>query len=72
MSRDRLVEIDCIGMRCPIPIIRAAKALKVYDEILLWSDDPATLPDLHAWSRMTGNSFSVLGPTKFVVTRFAG
>jgi TusA-related sulfurtransferase len=69
MSR---VQIDCLGLRCPIPIIRAASALRIHEEILLISDDPATLPDLHAWSRMTGNTFRVMGTTEFLVTKITG
>jgi tRNA 2-thiouridine synthesizing protein A len=55
------MELNCLGMRCPLPIIQLAKAIKVDSEIILKSDDPATLPDLTAWCRMTGNSFETIG-----------
>ena len=65
-------EINCLGMRCPIPIIECAKALaclEVGDSLILISDDPATYPDLKAWSRMTGNGVSPLALHKFLITR---
>ena len=51
--------LDCLGKRCPLPVIELAKALSgkpVGFEITLLSDDPASAPDLIAWARMTGNS----------------
>ena len=63
------MEIDCLGMRCPLPIIRLAKAIKGNEKVLLLSDDPATEPDLVAWSRMTGHSFEKLATAKYLVTR---
>ena len=51
--------LDCLGKRCPLPVIELAKALSdkpIGFEITLLSDDPASAPDLIAWARMTGNS----------------
>jgi len=51
--------LDCLGKRCPLPVIELAKALAdkpIGFEITLLSDDPASAPDLVAWARMTGNS----------------
>ena len=51
--------LDCLGKRCPLPVIELAKALSdkpIGFEIRLLSDDPASAPDLIAWARMTGNS----------------
>jgi TusA-related sulfurtransferase len=56
-------------MRCPLPIINLARAIKHDSEIILLSDDPATLADLSAWSRMTGHSFEIIGPDKYLVKR---
>jgi len=66
------MELNCLGMRCPLPIIKLAKAIKENQEVILCSDDPATLPDLKAWSRMTGNSFEQLSATKFKVSAPSG
>lgn len=64
--------VDCLGTRCPLPIIQTAKALKDLSEgesLTLLADDPATTPDLHAWARMTGNRVDIVGPTEFKVTK---
>ena len=63
------MELNCLGMRCPLPIIKLAAALKVQSEVILLSDDPATLPDLTAWVRMTENQFSVIGPNQYLVKK---
>jgi len=51
--------LDCLGKRCPLPVIELARALAdkpIGFEITLFCDDPASAPDLIAWARMTGNS----------------
>ncbi|MEJ0014437.1 MAG: sulfurtransferase TusA family protein [Actinomycetota bacterium] len=63
------MKLDCRGMRCPIPIIKLANALKSHPEVVLLSDDPATLPDLTAWSRMTRNSFQILDANTYLVKK---
>ena len=66
------MELDCRGMRCPLPIIylaKAVKAMKPEEQVLLRSDDPATEPDLRAWSRMTGHKFKKIADAEFLVTR---
>ncbi len=63
------MELDCLGIRCPIPIIKLAQALKTNPEVVLLSDDPATLPDLIAWSRMTKNQYEILGRDRYLVKR---
>lgn len=67
-----MIYIDARGLRCPQPIIELGKqisGLKSGDQITLDSDDPATEPDLHAWSRMTGNSFSKIDRHQFLITK---
>ena len=63
------MELDCRGMRCPLPIIKLAQAIAESEEVTLLSDDPATLPDLTAWARMTNNNFTVLGADRYLVKR---
>jgi len=63
------MELDCRGMRCPIPIIKLAQAIKVHPEVILMSDDPATEPDLVAWSRMTGHQFNKLSESTYLVQK---
>lgn len=63
------MELNCLGMLCPLPIINLAKAIRIEPEVILLSDDPATHADLSAWSRMTGNTFEVIGKDKYLVKR---
>lgn len=65
-------EIDSRGKRCPAPIIDCATAIADIDSresIILLSDDPATLPDLLAWARMTNNSVIQISNESFQVTK---
>ena len=66
--------LNCLGMRCPLPVIALAKALATKDigsKMTLLSDDPASEPDLMAWARMTGNSVESDGANSFEVTKLA-
>lgn len=63
------MELDCLGMHCPLPIIKLAIAIKENEKVILLSDDPATEPDLIAWSRMTNHTFQKLGPAKYLVQK---
>ncbi len=59
-------------MKCPLPIIELSKSMKNYPSevsFLLKSDDVATLPDLKAWSRMTGNTVTAIDSKNFEITR---
>lgn len=65
-------ELNCLGMRCPLPIIALGKEIRSViagESIRLLSDDPATELDLRAWARMTGNQIEVLGDNEFLVTK---
>jgi tRNA 2-thiouridine synthesizing protein A len=64
--------LDCLGKRCPLPIIELAKALADKPngfELTLLSDDPASQPDLIAWARMTGNSVEISEADTFQITK---
>ena len=66
--------LDCLGKRCPLPIIELAKALTdkpLGFEVTLLSDDPASAPDLIAWARMTANSVEAVDPKTFKITKLA-
>ncbi len=66
------LELNCRGMLCPLPIIKLTKILKTLtagDEVTLLSDDPATLPDLSAWARMTGNTYQQIAADIFLVKK---
>jgi len=65
-------ELNCLGMRCPLPIIETAKGVRnitAGQSIRLLADDPATEIDLRAWARMTGNYVEVVGVNEFLVTK---
>ena len=65
-------EVNCLGMRCPLPIIAIAKEITFIiagDSIRLLADDPATELDLRAWARMTGNRVEVKSQNVFLVTK---
>ena len=50
-----VVELDCRGMSCPLPVIRLANAItdmEVGGIIAVVADDPAARPDISAWCRM--------------------
>ncbi len=47
--------LDCLGQRCPLPVIalaRAITAIAVGDVIRVLADDPAAAGDIAAWCRM--------------------
>jgi tRNA 2-thiouridine synthesizing protein A len=47
--------LDCTGLRCPLPVIRLARAIQSVrsgDVVRLLADDPAALADVPAWCRM--------------------
>ena len=50
--------IDCIGLFCPMPIVKTRDAMKgmAVDELLeMVADDPGSDPDIRSWTRRTGN-----------------
>jgi tRNA 2-thiouridine synthesizing protein A len=55
-----VLELDCRGMRCPLPIIRLANNLTdvpVGARLAVVADDPAARPDVPAWCRMRGQEY---------------
>lgn len=55
------VELDCRGMRCPLPVIRLANHLgdvAVGQSLAVVADDPAARPDVAAWCRMRGQEYA--------------
>ncbi len=50
--------LDCVGMQCPLPVVKTAQAIKKMPagEVLeVLATDPGVEPDMNAWSRRTGN-----------------
>ena len=50
--------IDCIGLFCPMPIVKTREAMKdmATGQLLeMVADDPGSDPDMRSWTRRTGN-----------------
>ena len=57
---DADVELDCRGMKCPLPVIRLANAIgdvAVGGTLAVVADDPAARPDVPAWCRIRGQEY---------------
>ena len=73
------VEVDCRGMRCPMPVVELAKAVngvEVGQVVALVADDPAAGPDVQAWCRMreqeyVGQDAAADGVPRFLVKRLS-
>jgi tRNA 2-thiouridine synthesizing protein A len=61
MTTDEPAEvIDCLGQRCPLPVIALAKrisGLAVGRVIRVLADDPAAANDIPAWCRMKSQEY---------------
>ncbi len=52
--------LDCLGQRCPLPVIAAARRLPelpIGATLRVLADDPAAAIDIPAWCRMRGHEF---------------
>lgn len=50
--------LDARGKSCPMPIVLTAKAMKqlpVGDDLTIFADDRAFLPDIEAWCKKMGH-----------------
>lgn len=66
--------LDCLGKRCPLPIIELARALPTVEvgaAVTVLSDDPAAEPDLRAWCRLRGQSYEGREGTAFTIRRLS-
>ncbi len=66
------VVLDCLGQRCPLPVIALAKSIRTVDlgtVIRVLADDPAAANDLRAWCRMKEQEFLTQNGTAFDVRR---
>jgi tRNA 2-thiouridine synthesizing protein A len=51
-------QIDCIGLFCPMPIVKTREAIRrmqVGELLEMLSDDPASDPDMRSWAQITGH-----------------
>ena len=52
--------LDCIGLYCPIPIVKTAariKGMKTGEVLEITADDKGIKLDMPAWARSTGHEF---------------
>jgi tRNA 2-thiouridine synthesizing protein A len=52
--------LDCLGQRCPMPVIALARRLSqlpVGGVLRVLADDPAAANDIPAWCRMRGQEY---------------
>lgn len=52
-------KIDCLGLFCPMPILKTREAIKrlAPGQVLeMTSDDPASEADMRSWSAKTGHA----------------
>ncbi|MBF4768983.1 sulfurtransferase TusA family protein [Nocardioides agariphilus] len=55
-----MIEVDCRGKPCPLPVIALAAAvsdLAVGDVVSVVADDPAAAVDVQAWCRMKAQEY---------------
>lgn len=65
--------LDAKGLNCPLPILRAKKALKdlaAGGTLEILATDPGSIPDFQAFCRTTGNELLEHGEEKGGVYRF--
>jgi len=58
-----VIEIDCLGKRCPLPVIELARRMATAgpgEVVRVLADDPAAANDIPAWCRLKGQEF--VGP----------
>lgn len=57
-------ELDATGLKCPMPVLRARRALKPLqagEKLLLLADDPASAKDIPAFCETTGHALEEAG-----------
>jgi tRNA 2-thiouridine synthesizing protein A len=71
---DIKVKVDASGLSCPMPILKAAQAVKSVQTgelVEIVATDPGSVKDFDAWARSTGNALveqdAVGGKFRFVL-----
>jgi tRNA 2-thiouridine synthesizing protein A len=64
------VEVDARGLRCPLPVMRAAQAVESLapgDQLVLTATDPLTVSDVRAWVGESGGRIELVSQVVRVV-----
>jgi tRNA 2-thiouridine synthesizing protein A len=62
-------EVDARGMRCPWPALRAARAMREHDTVLVRADDPIAPRELAAMAEERGWAFEIRADALFHLAR---
>lgn len=52
--------VDCIGLSCPMPIVKTKKAIEtmeINEVVEVLATDKGSLADLQAWTKSTNNEY---------------
>lgn len=64
-----MTTVDARGLRCPWPVLRAARALREADCVEVLADDPAAARELAALAAAQTIVFTVIGEGHFRLDR---
>lgn len=62
MSGPEPFMVDARGMRCPWPVLRAARAMREHESVEICADDPMAAGELEALAAERNWSFAVSVP----------
>ena len=54
MTKSDAARIDARGLKCPWPVLRAARAMREHESVLLLADDPVAQVDVPALAEANG------------------
>lgn len=63
------VSVNARGMKCPWPALRAARAMRDADAIIIEADDPIAATELAALAQAQDWTFAMLGDHRFALSR---
>ncbi|MCW2502813.1 MAG: putative SirA-like protein [Actinomycetia bacterium] len=55
-----MIELDCRGLKCPLPVITLARRIaeaEPGETVRVLADDPAARADIPAWCRMKNHDY---------------
>jgi tRNA 2-thiouridine synthesizing protein A len=65
-----VIELDCRGMLCPLPVIQLAKRITEVEPgetVVVLADDPAAATDIPAWCRMRSHELVEATDGRYVI-----